>query len=143
MEAIMGETLFSTSVEVLLEKLVSSEFVDSFQTTQLDVSILKKLKTTLMRLDMLRDAVFEADDLFDQINLFQYQTQTATAQVLKNISSLFKQFNGVINSKMQKIIQKLEGLSSGEQLGELSVSNETPTTSAVFDEPCIYGRERQ
>ncbi|WJX36700.1 hypothetical protein P8452_24549 [Trifolium repens] len=91
MATIVGEKLLSVSVKVLLEKIVSVDFVDNFRSIELDVSFLKKLKTTLMWvqdilndddveekrftnpdvknwLDMLRFAVFEVDCLFDAIN---------------------------------------------------------------------------
>ncbi|XP_050882293.1 putative disease resistance protein At3g14460 [Lathyrus oleraceus] len=134
MATTVGETLLSASMEMLLQSIDSTEFVDNFHSTKLDFSLMEKLKTTLTRLDMLRDAVYEAGTLFDQINLFQYQTQTATTQVLKNFSSLFKQFNGLINSKLQKIIEKLEVLSLGEQTDESDVS-------ILDDDSSIYGRD--
>ena len=42
--------LLSTSVKVLLDKIVSSDFIDKFQATKLDISLLEKLKTILVRL---------------------------------------------------------------------------------------------
>jgi hypothetical protein len=112
----------STSVKVLLDRLVSSEFVDNFQTiTKLDASLLENLKLTLLDLhqaekkltvglwlDMLRNVVFEVGYLFDEINNeAEYRTQTATSQVMKIHSSPFKRFNGVTNSKFQKLIDVL------------------------------------
>ncbi|XP_058746407.1 putative disease resistance RPP13-like protein 1 [Vicia villosa] len=96
---------------------------------------MEKLRTTLMRLDMLRDAVYDAENLFDQIDLFQYQIQIAAKQVLKNFSSLFKRFYRLINSKLHKLIEKLQVLSFREQIYE------NPTGSILEDESCIYGRE--
>ncbi|MCH92058.1 LRR and NB-ARC domain disease resistance protein, partial [Trifolium medium] len=71
-------------VSVLLEKLVSTEFVDNFRSIKLDDSLLEKLKTTLTRVlialnddddddddvvnDKLRYAVFEVKDLVNEIN---------------------------------------------------------------------------
>jgi len=47
MEAIVGETLLSASVEVLLKKIDSAEFVSMFRSTKLlDFSLLKRLKKT-------------------------------------------------------------------------------------------------
>jgi len=37
-------------VKVLLERIVSREFMDNFMTMKLDVSLLKKLNTTLLSL---------------------------------------------------------------------------------------------
>jgi hypothetical protein len=121
-ESFMLVLSLSTSVKVLLDRLVSSEFVDNFQTiTKLDVSLLENLKLTLLDLhqaekkltvglwlDMLRNVVFEVGYLFDEINNeAEYRTQTATSQVMKIHSSPFKRFNGVTNSKFQKLIDVL------------------------------------
>jgi len=170
MEVIKGEKLLSlsTSVKVLLDMLVSSELMDNFRITKLDVSLLKKLKTTLVSvlialnddadvkewLDMLRYAVLEVENLFDEINTealrckveAQYQTITPTSKVLKNLSSPFKRFNRVINSKLEKLIERLEFLSSGGgQKVESGVSNFTSvwngtSASCSVDESSIYGR---
>jgi len=80
---------FSASVELLFENFVSGKFVDFLRTSKLDVSVLEKLKITLLCLQavlydaeekqitnpavkqwlvMLQDAVFEVDKLFDEIN---------------------------------------------------------------------------
>ncbi|XP_045819874.1 putative disease resistance RPP13-like protein 1 [Trifolium pratense] len=142
MEAIEGETILSASVGVLLEKLVSAEFVDNFRSIKLDDSLLEKLKITLTRVlialddddaaadvdnDTLIYAVFEVEDLIDEFNTEALrckvesgdQILSSASQVLKNLSSPFKRFNSVINSKLQKSIERLEFLSSGK----LGVSN--------------------
>jgi hypothetical protein len=46
-------SLSLSRVRFLLKRLDSSQFVDSFRTTKLDVSLLKKLKTTLMKLQVI------------------------------------------------------------------------------------------
>ncbi|CAJ2638842.1 unnamed protein product [Trifolium pratense] len=131
----------SISVKLLLDRLDSPKLVHNFRRTKLDVSLLENLKITLQDLettyhdaeekqitnligghwlDMLRNVVFEFGYFFDEINTqalqsreeAEYQTQTATSQVLKNLSSPFKQFNGVTNSKFQKLIERLEFMSS-------------------------------
>lgn len=58
---------------------------------------------------MLGYAVFEVDNLFDEI-----KTKALRCKVES-------EFRRVINSKLQKLIEKLEGLSSGEHVGELGV----------------------
>jgi hypothetical protein len=50
MATIVVEALLSASVEVLLQKIVSGEFVDFFRSTKLDLSLLEKLKITLLSL---------------------------------------------------------------------------------------------
>ncbi|CAJ2638850.1 unnamed protein product [Trifolium pratense] len=165
----------SISVKLLLDRLDSTELVHNFRRTKLDVSLLENLKITLQDLEttyhdaeekqitnligghwlhMLRNVVFEFGYFFDEINTqalqsreeAEYQTQTATSQVLKNLSSPFKRFNGVTNSKFQKLIERLEFVSSRahDQFGcfySISDWNETPTFSVFDDESSIYGRD--
>ncbi|GAU13381.1 hypothetical protein TSUD_126770 [Trifolium subterraneum] len=109
----MDKQIMAEAVEALLVKIVSSKFMDKFLTTKLDVSLLKKLKSTLLMLQdvlvyseyrhimdptikeffyMLKLIVFDVSKLLEQIDLFRYQTQTDD-QVLNNLSSLFKRFD--------------------------------------------------
>ncbi|CAJ2638788.1 unnamed protein product [Trifolium pratense] len=102
---------------------------------------------------MLRDAVFEAGDLFDEINTealrckveAEYETRTATAQVLKKLSSRFKRFNRKVNSKLQKLFERLEHLRNQnlklKECASSSVWHGTPTSSVMVDESAIYGRD--
>jgi DNA repair ATPase RecN len=111
----------SASVKVLLETIVSREFMDNFRTMKLDVSLLQRLNTTLSSLqailneseeqqftnqhvkeclDNLSNAIFEVGNSFDEIKV-EAKTVTPTSQVLKNLSS-----------KLQKLIERLEWLSS-------------------------------
>jgi len=85
---------------------------------------------------MLEYAVFQLYNLFDET--------TTPPRVLNNLHSPFKRFNGVINSKLQKLIQKLEFLSSrvqGQFGGSNSFWHETPSSFVLDDEYSIYGRD--
>jgi len=130
-----NETL-SAYVKVLLDKIVSShEFMDNFQTTKLDLSLLKKLKKKLLRIldvlhydsvadvnewwsDTLRYALFEVDSLFDEIKTealrckVEAEHQIATTSQVHYLYSPFIRFDRVSNSQMQKLIGRLEFLSS-------------------------------
>ncbi|CAJ2638851.1 unnamed protein product [Trifolium pratense] len=173
MEVIEGEKLVSllNSVKVLLDKLGSTEFHNNFRRMKLNESLTENLKKKLAKIlialnddadivnDTLRYALFEVENLIDEINTEalrrkvkadEYQTLNSTSQVLQKISTRFKRFNKLINSKLQKLIEKLELLSSaGGKKGESGVSNSSsvsnvtaPTTSSVVvDESCIYGRD--
>jgi len=91
MEDFLCEMLLSFYVKKLLSKIVSSEFVDNYRTTKLDVSLFENLKLILVKLqtvlqnaeekwlptqltfldnwfDTVRYAVSEVDSLFDEIN---------------------------------------------------------------------------
>jgi len=156
------------SVKVMLEKIVSNEFEEMFLSTKHDISLLKKLRITVLKLqailndyseekpiitadltgrnwlDRLGYAVFE----FDHLLRCEYENQVPTsAKVPKKTSSRSKRSHAVINSKMLKLIQTLQQMSSREQLCELGISNsitvshETSTSVLVDDESCIYGRD--
>ncbi|KAL5077887.1 hypothetical protein RYX36_016871 [Vicia faba] len=181
METIMGETLLSNSVHALLEKLTSTDFIDKFRRTKVDVSLLKKLKNTLVKilillnddadfkewLDMVRYAVFEVYNLFDQINTealrCKVEALTPTTTKVRNFFSVrFKQFHEVIDSEMLKLIERLEclilrreqrasgfsnysyacpGTSTSSILYEgLGVSNSIDD-SVLVHESSIYGRD--
>ncbi|RHN65654.1 putative P-loop containing nucleoside triphosphate hydrolase, leucine-rich repeat domain, L [Medicago truncatula] len=173
MATIVVEALLSATLDLLLKKIVAEDFVDFIRSTKLDVALLEKLNVTLLSLqavlhdaeekqitnpavkkwlDLLRDAVFEADDLFDEINTEALQrkvegedeNQTASTKVLKKLSYRFKMFNRKINSKLQKLVGRLEHLSN-QNLGLKGVSSNvwhgTPTSSVVGDESAIYGRD--
>ncbi|KAJ1426957.1 P-loop containing nucleoside triphosphate hydrolase [Sesbania bispinosa] len=175
MATIVAEALLSASVELLIAKIISPEFKNFFQNRKLDVSLLEKLETTLLSLqavlndaeekqitnpavkkwlDKLRDAVFEADDLLDEINTealrckvkAECQGHTASAKVRNILSSTFKQSYRGINSKMQHLFERLEHYAQKAHLLGLkegvssSVWHGTPTSSVV-DESVIYGRD--
>ncbi|XP_058721608.1 putative disease resistance RPP13-like protein 1 [Vicia villosa] len=166
MATIVGGALLSASMEMLVKKVVSGEFLDLFQRTKLDNVLLEKLKITLLSLQsvlhdaeakqidnpavkewliMLQDAVFQVDDLFDEINTEALRRQVEADQVLKKLSSPFKRFNKNINSKLPKLFDTLEHLRKqklGLKEGDSNyVWNVTPTTSVVGDESAIYGRD--
>ncbi|AES68885.2 NB-ARC domain disease resistance protein [Medicago truncatula] len=130
-----NETL-STHVKVLLDKIVSNHgFMDNFRTTKLDLSLLKKLEKKLLRildvlhyasvadvnewwLDTLRYALFEVDNLFYEIKTealrckVEAEHQIATTSQVHYLYSPFTRFDRVSNSQMQKLIGRLEFLSS-------------------------------
>jgi Leucine-rich repeat (LRR) protein len=174
--AFVGEAFLSASVEVLLNKIISHEFLDFFHTKDLDVSLLKKLKITLLNLqavlndaeekqiansavkqwlDELTHAVFDADDLLDEINTdalrFKIegssQIQTVTDQVMNYPSTHFKRFSKPINSRMHELFERLEHFVLQKDILQLkqgvsnSVWHGTPTSYVVVDESSIYGRD--
>ncbi|KEH15351.1 disease resistance protein, putative, partial [Medicago truncatula] len=158
MESFVSETALSTCVKVLLNKIVSSEFMDTYRKTNLDIPLLEKLQTELLNfevvpnddavsvhvwLNRLKNAVSNVNYLFGYIKYAlrckleaRYETVlTSTSQVLNDLSS---QHRSVIN-----IIKELKGLRSGcvSVSNSSSVLLKTSTTSVVVDESCIYGRD--
>ncbi|QHO17936.1 hypothetical protein S83_033843 [Arachis hypogaea] len=134
--AIMGGALLSASVQVLLDKIISNEFLDFFRRRKLNVSLLRKMKMTLLSdqavlndaeekqiinpaveewLNELTQAVFDADDLLDEINTetlgckvkARYQSLSCSAKVRNVFSSRFGRSYGMINSKSSSLIKFL------------------------------------
>ncbi|XP_058721504.1 putative disease resistance RPP13-like protein 1 isoform X2 [Vicia villosa] len=153
-------------MEMLVTKVVSGEFLDLFRRTKLDVELLEKLEITLLSLqsvlydaedkqitnpavkkwlEMLQDAVFQADELFDEFNTEALRCKAEGGQVLNKFLSYFKRFNKKINSKLQKLFGRLEHLRNqnlGLKEGVSScVRNITPTSPFLGDEYAIYGRD--
>ncbi|XP_058758778.1 putative disease resistance RPP13-like protein 1 [Vicia villosa] len=145
MEAIQRETLvsLSNSVKKLLEKIVSNQLVDTFRIKNVNASLSKTVKETLVDLqdvlyyakynliptqannkllDLLRRDVLQVSNLLHQTNLLRYAT-VLTAKHLK-IHSRLTFFIELIKSRTVNLIQILQGLS--KQIGY---------------ESAIYGRD--
>ncbi|XP_058721662.1 putative disease resistance RPP13-like protein 1 [Vicia villosa] len=166
MATIVGGALLSASMEMLVKKVVSGEFLVLFRRTKLDVELLEKLEITLLSLqsllydaedkqianpavkkwlEMLQDAVFQADQLFGELNTEALRCQVEADQVLKKFLDYFKRFNKRINSKLQKLFGRLEHLRN-QNLGlkeavSSCVRNITPTSPFLGDESDIKGRD--
>ncbi|TKY49730.1 putative disease resistance RPP13 protein 1 [Spatholobus suberectus] len=141
--AFVGEAFLSASVEVLLERIVSHEFLHFFQSKEFDEW-----------LDELTHALYDADDLLDEINTEALRckveavprSQPISDQVRNFLSYPFKRFYGVVNSEIQDVFQRLAQFSLqiyilGLREGVSSrVWHGTPASSVV-DESAIYGRD--
>ncbi|KAI5342539.1 hypothetical protein L3X38_010414 [Prunus dulcis] len=166
--ALVGEAILSASVEVLCEKIGSREFRDLFRGKKLDESLVKKLKITLLSLnavlndaeekqftntyvkewlDELQDAVFDADDLLDEINVEVLRCKVEAdvkAQVWNFLSTSLNPFYQGMNGRIQELFDRLEHLAKQKDVLGLregvvggKVSQRTPTTSLV-DESRVY-----
>ncbi|KAI5342560.1 hypothetical protein L3X38_010435 [Prunus dulcis] len=172
--ALVGEAFLSASVQVLCEKIGSREFRDLFRGKKLDESLVKKLKITLLSLnavlndaeekqftntyvkewlDELQDAVFDADDLLDEVNAevlrckVEAEYRTVKTQVWNFLSTSLNPFYQGMNARIQELFDRLEHLAKQKDFLGLregvvgrKVSQRTPTTSLV-DESCVYGRD--
>ncbi|CAL9004684.1 unnamed protein product [Prunus brigantina] len=172
--ALVGEAFLSASVQVLCDKIGSREFRDLFRGKKLDESLVKKLKITLLSLnamlndaeekqftntyvkewlDELQDAVFDADDLLDEINAevlqckVEAEYRTVKTQVWNFLSTSLNPFYQGMNGRIQELFDRLEHLAKQKDVLGLregvvggKVSQRTPTTSLV-DESCVYGRD--
>ncbi|KEH38203.1 LRR and NB-ARC domain disease resistance protein [Medicago truncatula] len=134
--AMIGEAFLSAIVQTLVEKLVSTQFLDYIKNTKLNVSLLRQLKTTLLTLqvvlddaeekqinnpavkqwlDDLKDAIFDVEDLLNEISydslrckVENTQAQNKTNQVLNFLSSPFNSFYREINSQMKIMCESLQ-----------------------------------
>ncbi|XP_020238466.1 putative disease resistance RPP13-like protein 1 [Cajanus cajan] len=171
----LGGALFGAALQVLFDKLDSHQVLDYFRGRKLDEKLLKKLKVKLLSinaviddaeqkqfsnsyvkawLDELRDAVYDAEDLLDEIN-FEFCKWELEAESQTNASKVCN-FDIEIELRMEQILEELEFLSS--QKGDLGLKNASgvgigagsgsssnvtqklPSTSLVV-ESVIYGRD--
>ncbi|KAM4084940.1 hypothetical protein ACB094_08G171100 [Castanea mollissima] len=173
MATIVGEALLSESVKLLLD-LASQEVVKFIRGRKVSDTLLTKLKTSCLTLskvlndaeereitdkivkewlDELKDAVYQAEDLLDEIATEALRCQveaefvTCTSKVRNFISTSFDQFGRKLESKIKEVVDKLEYLASqtnaiGLREGvEGRSSHRVPTTSLVDPETIIYGRD--
>ncbi|GAU38918.1 hypothetical protein TSUD_119840 [Trifolium subterraneum] len=176
----IGGAFLSATVQTLVEKLASTEFLDYITNTKLNVSLLRELKTTLLTLqpvmddaeekqinnpivkqwlDDLKDAVFDAEDLLNQISYDSLRCKVENAQVGNKtnqrwnfLSSPLKNFyrdrqsnNGLINSQMKTMCETLQRfaldkVTLGLQTKSARASSRTPSSSVV-NESAMVGRK--
>ncbi|KAF7137670.1 hypothetical protein RHSIM_Rhsim07G0060500 [Rhododendron simsii] len=169
-----GEALLGAAFSVLLDRLTSPELVKFFRGRKHDERLLKKLKLKLLGLnkvlndaedkqithravkewlDELKDAVYHAEDLVDEIATealrckVEAENQSGPNQVQSLISSFTKLFDVEIESKLERMIDVLEDFTKEKDIlglrevgGRNWSQTRLPTTSLV-DESCVYGRE--
>ncbi|PNX92758.1 NBS-LRR resistance protein, partial [Trifolium pratense] len=175
--AMIGGAFLSATVQTLLDKLASPEFVDYIKKTKLNEPLLMKLRTTLQYLqgvmddaeekqinnrivkqwlDDLKDAVFDAEDLLNQISYDSLRCKMENTQVGKKanpvwkwniFSSPFKNLNGEINSQMKIMCERLQNFAQhkdilGLQTKSARVSHR-PHSSSVGNESVMVGRKNE
>ncbi|CAJ2640643.1 unnamed protein product [Trifolium pratense] len=171
--AMIGGAFLSATVQTLVEKLASKEFLDYIKNTKLNVSLLRQLKTTLLTLqavmddaeekqinnsavkkwlDDLKDAVFDAEDLLNQISYDSLRCKVENARVgdkrFKILFSYpFKNLYGEINSQMKIMCETLQPFAQdkdipGLQTKSARVSHRTPSSSVV-NESVMVGRKNE
>ncbi|AES69818.1 LRR and NB-ARC domain disease resistance protein [Medicago truncatula] len=170
---LVGGAFLSATVQTLVEKLASQEFCDYIRNTKLNSSLLAELETTLLALqavlddaeqkqitntavkqwmDQLKDAIYDAEDLLNQINydslrckVEKIQSENMTNQVWNLFSCPFKNLYGEINSQMKIMCQRLQLFAQqrdilGLQTVSGRVSLRTPSSSMV-NESVMVGRK--
>ncbi|CAI0461780.1 unnamed protein product [Linum tenue] len=172
MEALGGSVL-AALFQVLFDRMASSEVVDSVQGRRLTIALLKKLNSLMnsvnavlddaeekqvskpavkMWLDELKDAVFEADDLFDEISYraLRARLESPSQNSIRQATHLFSSLNPLkrgMKWKLEDVLRRIEylvkqkdalGLRHG--IGENPSLQRLPSTSLV-DESGVYGRD--
>ncbi|KAF7146379.1 hypothetical protein RHSIM_Rhsim04G0043400 [Rhododendron simsii] len=145
---LVGGALLSASFSVLLDRLSSPELINFFRE---DKQITNRAVNEW--LDELKDAVYHAEDLVDEIATEALRCKVEAGyhigpnQVQSLISSFTKLFDDKIESKLESMIDILEDftkekdvLGLREVVGRNWSQTRLPTTSLV-DESCVYGRE--
>ncbi|KAM4097297.1 hypothetical protein ACJW30_08G171200 [Castanea mollissima] len=172
--ALVGGAFLSATLQVLFDRMASPEVVKFIGGRKVPAALLTKLKTwgltlskvlhdaeekeitdTIVKawLDELKDAVYHAEDLLDEIATEALRRQveadfgTSTSKVRNFISTSFDQFGRKLEPKIQEVVDKLEYLAS--QINAIGLregvegrsSHRVPTTSLVDPETIIYGRD--
>lgn len=178
--ALVGSALLSAFLQVAFDRLASREIVDYFRGRKLNEKLLKRLNIMLISinavvddaeekqirntyvkawLDEVKDAVFEAEDMLDEIDTqvskckLEAESETTNSSKVWNfLSASIGSFDKEIESKMKQVLDNLEYLASKKDMLGLKeasgsgfgsgrkVSQKLPTTSLV-DETVIYGRD--
>ncbi|XP_058788352.1 putative disease resistance RPP13-like protein 1 [Vicia villosa] len=170
--ALVGGAFLSATIQTLVEKLASKEFIDYITNTKINISLLRQLQTILLTLqavlddaehkqinnlavkqwlDDLKDTVFDAEDLLNQITydslrskIENTQASNKTHQVWNFLSSPFKNLYGEINSQMKIMCENLQLFAQHKDIHCLQtqssrVSHRTPSSSRV-NESFMVGR---
>ncbi|XP_062173760.1 putative disease resistance RPP13-like protein 1 [Alnus glutinosa] len=169
-EALVGGAFLSAFLQVLFDRMASRKFTDFFRGQKVTDGLLEKLETTLRSvnvvledaeqkqgtkpdvtkwLDDLKDAVYHADDILDEIATkalrleVDAEFQTAASKVRTRISTSY--FFKKIEPKIKYVHERLEFLAKQKEYMGLregvggESSKRLPTTSLV-QESDILGR---
>ncbi|KAJ1413511.1 P-loop containing nucleoside triphosphate hydrolase [Sesbania bispinosa] len=169
--------LLSSSFQVAFERLASREVLDFFRGRKLNEELLNKLNIKLLSINavlddaeqrqirnpnvkawlvMVKDAVFEAEDLLDEIDThvskskLKPKSRSITSKVRNIFVPPLSSFHKGIDSRMQKVLDKLEYLAKEKDILGLKeasvgsgsqVSQKMSSTSLLISEAVIYGRD--
>ncbi|KAK7327803.1 hypothetical protein VNO77_21894 [Canavalia gladiata] len=162
--AVVGQAFLSAFLDAVFDRLASPEVANFIRGKKLNQDLLQRLKNTLYAveavlndaelkqiknsavnrwLDDLKDAVYEADDLLDDVS-----TQAATPKEASNFFSRFLNFQDrEMVAKLEGIVGRLESIFKLKDILGLkenardTLSGRIPATS-VEGRSKIYGRDK-
>nr|POE70969.1 putative disease resistance rpp13-like protein 1 [Quercus suber] len=174
MAVFLGQALATSIIQVTLDRLASPEVIDYFKGRKHSDELLQKLKVMLLSaksvltdaeekqftnpavknwLDELKDAVYVADDLLDEIatealrSKSEAEFQTRTSKVLRFVSTSVNSFDKKIRSKLEKVLGILQIIIEQKNVHNLKeVAGGVPLpprqlTTSCPEEYGVYGRD--
>ncbi|KAJ7003132.1 hypothetical protein NC653_008388 [Populus alba x Populus x berolinensis] len=175
-EAFVGGSFLSAFLQVLFDRMASPQVWGFFEGQKLDDGLLKDLKATMRSvnkllndaeekqitdsevkdwLDDLKDAVYEADDFFDEIAYEAMRLEVeGGSRTSTDLGVIFLSSLSPFNKVKEKMVAKLEEISRTlerllkrngvlglkEVIGQKESTQKLPTTSLTEDS-FFYGRE--
>jgi Leucine-rich repeat (LRR) protein len=170
---LVGGAFLSATLQVLFDRMASQEVVNFIRGRKVPERLLKKLKTSFLALNAvlvdaeekeitnttvkewleeLKDAVYDAEDLLDEIAtealkcMVEADFVTFTSKVRNFIPTSFNWSEQKLKSKIEEVLVRLEDLAKQKDVLGLregvggKSSQRLPTTSLV-EESKIYGRD--
>ncbi|XP_057744606.1 putative disease resistance RPP13-like protein 1 [Arachis stenosperma] len=161
-EALVVGALVSGSISLVLNRLISPEFVNSVVSKKLDRKLVERLKTALLAaealaadaeqkqfgnnrvrkwLDSLRDALYTADDLLDRALIKAEIRKKVRIRLPLRLNLSVREMVAKINEVVKRIedLQKLKDSLGLKEIPTGSSSWKPPSTSLVKGN--VYGRD--
>ncbi|KAL3725303.1 hypothetical protein ACJRO7_030329 [Eucalyptus globulus] len=170
--ALVGGAFLSAFLQVLFDRMASREVVDFFRSRKLDQGrLLQKLEAALLSanavlddaeekqmtndhvrkwLDELKDAVYDADDLFDEIATEDLKREAGVeprALVCKVWSFAADARRSKLGDELERVLERLESVvKQREVLGLMEGFRERTAralqTTSLVEESGVFGREK-